>query len=346
MLEPTQLDERKQRILKAVVSDYTLTGIPVGSQVLAAKYFLALSSATIRNELADLVGTGYLQQPHTSAGRIPTDRGYRYFVDFLMQPEAAPVSIRRAVKQEFDNAPHQLEGILEKAAMVLAQITENVSLVTAPQVTEARIKHIDLVSLEAQSVLIILVLEGNLIKQQIVNLEHAISQEDLSHMAAMLNRKVRGQSAEELTARIVQLGADRVEQRRILERLLESIKNHQAQRQTVVLHDGVRNLLRHPEFVEVNRLEELLELIEQGAQMAGILQQVAFEKDVEIIIGRENTSTGLRECSLVLTTYKMADRVRGTVGVMGPTRMRYGQIVARVRLVSQMTSEALANLGN
>ncbi|GAC1481977.1 MAG: heat-inducible transcriptional repressor HrcA [Candidatus Dormibacteria bacterium] len=346
MLEPTQLDERKQRILKAVVSDYTLTGIPVGSQVLAAKYFLALSSATIRNELADLVGTGYLHQPHTSAGRIPTDRGYRYFVDFLMQPEAAPISIRRAVKQEFDNAPHQLEGILEKAAMVLAQITENVSLVTAPQVTEARIKHIDLVSLEAQSALIILVLEGNLIKQQIVNLEHAICQEDLSHMAAMLNRKVRGQSAEDLTARIALLGTDRVEQRRILERLVESIRNHQAQRQTVVLHDGVRNLLRHPEFVEVNRLEELLELIEQGAQMAGILQQVAFEKDVEIIIGRENTSTGLRECSLVLTTYKMADRVRGTVGVMGPTRMRYGQIVARVRLVSQMTSEALANLGN
>jgi len=221
-----------------------------------------------------------------------------------------------------------------------------VSLVTAPQVSEARIKHIDLVSLEAQSALIILVLEGNLIKQQIVNLERAISQEDLSRMAAMLNRKLRGQSAEELSARIGQLGTDRGEQRRILERLIESIKNHQVQGQTVVLHDGMRNLLRHPEFVEVNRLEELLELIEQGAQLAGILQQVAFEKDVEIIIGRENTSSGLRECSLVLTTYKMADRVRGTVGVVGPTRMRYGQIVARVRLVSQMTSDALANLGN
>ncbi|HEY8677418.1 MAG TPA: heat-inducible transcriptional repressor HrcA [Candidatus Dormibacteraeota bacterium] len=346
MLEPSQLDERKQRILKAVVSDYTLTGIPVGSQVLAAKYFLALSSATIRNELADLVGTGYLQQPHTSAGRIPTDRGYRYFVDFLMQPEAAPSAVRRAVKQEFEIAPHNLEGILEKAAMVLAQITENVSLVTAPETSESRIKHIDLVSLEAQSVLIILVLEGNLIKQQVVGLERPTTQDDLSRMAAMLNRKVRGQSANELTTRLSQLGPDRGEQRRILERLVDSIKSHQAQRQTVVLHDGFRNLLRHPEFVDVTRLEELLELIEQGAQLAGILQQVAFEKDVEVIIGRENTSSGLRECSLVLTTYKMADRIRGTVGVVGPTRMPYGQIVARVRLVSQMTSEALGNLGN
>ena len=261
MLEPTPLDERKQRILKAVVSDYTVTGVPVGSQVLAAKYFIALSSATIRNELADLVGTGYLQQPHTSAGRIPTDRGYRYFVDFLMAPEAATPGVRRTVRQAFESAPRSVDGILEKAAMVLAQVTENVSLVTAPEVSEARIKHVDLVSLEPQSVLIILVLEGNLIKQQVVHLERATTQDDLSRMAAMLNRKVKGQTADELSARLAALGPDRDEQRQIIERMVESISVHQAQRQTVVLHDGVRNLLRHPEFVEVSRLEELLELL-------------------------------------------------------------------------------------
>src|SRR5438270_8016037 len=160
MLEPTPLDERKQQILKAVVSDYTVTRVPVGSQVLEAKYFIALSSATIRNELADLVGTGYLQQPHTSAGRIPTDRGYRYFVDFLMAPEAATPGVRRTVRQEFESAPRSVDGILEKAAMVLAQVTENVSLVTAPEVSEARIKHVDLVSVAPQAVLSIHALEG------------------------------------------------------------------------------------------------------------------------------------------------------------------------------------------
>src|ERR1700704_5722085 len=317
MLEPTPLDERKQQILKAVVSDYTVTGMPVGSQGLAATSFIALSSATIRNELADLVGTGYLQQPHTSAGRIPTDRGYRYFVDFLMAPEAASPTIRRTVKQEFESAPRSVDGILEKAAMVLSQVTDNVSLVTAPEVSESRIKHIDLVSLEPQSVLIILVLEGNLIKQEVVHLERTTTQEDLSRMAAMLNQKVKGQTADELSGRLDLLGPDRAEQRRIIERLIESISTHQAQRQTVVLHDGVRNLLRHPEFVEVGRLEELMELLEQGAQLASILQQVEFEKDVEIIIGRENTSSGLRECSLVLTTYKMTDRFPGPSGGSG-----------------------------
>src|ERR1700731_1765477 len=198
MLEPTPLDERKQQILKAVVSDYTVTGVPVGSQVLAAKYFIALSSATIRNELADLVGTGSRQQPHPSAGGAPPDRGYRYFVDFLMEPEAASAAVRRTVKQAFETAPHSVEGILEKAAMILAQVTENVSLVTAPETSEARIKHIDLDSLEPQSVLIILVLEGNLIKQTVIRLQRETSQEDLSRMAAMLNLKVKGQTAEEL----------------------------------------------------------------------------------------------------------------------------------------------------
>src|SRR5260370_15449765 len=152
-------------------------------------------------------------------------------------------------------------------------------------------------------------------------------------MAAMLNLKVKGQTGGELSGRLELLGADKAEQRRIIERLIESITTHQAQRQTVVLHDGVRNLLRHPEFVEVGRLEELMELLEQGAQLASILQQVAFEQDVEIIIGRENTSSGLRERSLVLTTYKMADRIRGTIGVIGPTRIHYCQVVSRVRLV-------------
>src|SRR5947208_2107476 len=142
-----------------------------------------------------------------------------------------------------------------KQQILKAVVSENVSLVTAPEVSESRIKHIDLVSLEPQSVLIILVLEGNLIKQQVVHLERATIQEDLSRMAAMLNQKVKGQTADELSGRLDQLGPDRAEQRRIVERLIESITTHQAQRQTVVLHDGVRNLLRHPEFVEVGLLE-------------------------------------------------------------------------------------------
>jgi heat-inducible transcriptional repressor len=346
MEEQIPLANRKEQILRAVVSDYTVTGIPVGSQLLAAKYFVALSSATIRNELADLVGTGYLQQPHTSAGRIPTDRGYRYFVDFLMDQEAPPPNIRRAARQEFERAPRHLEGILELSAMVLAQITENVSLVTAPQTHESRIKHIDLVSLDPQSVLVILVLEGNLLRQEVLALPRPTSQDDLSKLASMLNREVRGGTGDDVRVRLDGLGPQQLEQRHILERISDSIRRYDSQRQTAVLHDGVRNLFRQPEFLDVSRLEELLELLEEGAQLSAALQRVAFEKDVEVIIGRENPSTELRECSLVLTTYRMSERARGTIGVIGSTRMRYGQVVARVRLVSQLTSEALERLAS
>src|SRR5256884_2486013 len=146
MLEPTPLDERKQQILKAVVSDYTVTGVPVGSQVLAAKYFIALSSATIRNELADLVGTGYLQQPHTSAGRIPSDRGYRYFVDFLMDMEPVPTRILGFIEEEIRQTPGDAQAVVEKVAMTTATVTDNASLVTSPHGPQARIKHVDLLS--------------------------------------------------------------------------------------------------------------------------------------------------------------------------------------------------------
>ena len=339
-----RMEARKQDILKAVVREFASSAVPVGSRALVSRHFVNLSSATIRNELAELVDLGYLEQRHTSGGRIPTDRGYRYFVDFLMAPEPVPSPVRRAVRQVFESAPKDLEAVLEKSAMVLAQVTDNVSLVTAPQASESRIKHIDLVSLEARSVLLILVLEGNVITQRIVALDRATSQEDLSRMAAMLNRKVRGQAVDEVSQRVNQLGPDRGEQRQILEQMMAAIKTLQAQRQTVVLHDGVRNLLRQPEFVEVHRLEELLELLEEGAQLAGVLQQVAFAKDIEIIIGRENAHSPLRECSLVLTTYRLAERPGGTIGVVGPTRMRYGQVVARLRLVSQAASEALGAL--
>src|SRR2546430_12270137 len=156
MMEATPLDERKQQILKAVVSDYTVTGVPVGSQVLAAKYFIALSSATIRNELADLVGTGYLQQPHTSAGRMPTDRGYRYFVDFLMDREPVPPDVEALIEGELRLPPADPQALLERVATTIATLTQNAAVVSAPHGPLARIKHLDLVSLEPGVVLIVL----------------------------------------------------------------------------------------------------------------------------------------------------------------------------------------------
>jgi len=176
------MENRKQEILRAVVHEFTSRAVPVGSQALQSRYFVNLSSATIRSELADLADLGYLSQPHTSAGRVPTDSGYRYFVDFLMDLEPIPDRIKAYIHDELEKAPADVEGLVERVAMTLAEVTQNASVASAPQGALARVKHLDLVSLEPRDVLLILLLEGNLLRQQVVNTTQPATQVQLTRL--------------------------------------------------------------------------------------------------------------------------------------------------------------------
>lgn len=345
MIPNTPLDPRKGKILKAVVADFTRTGVPVGSQSLAAHHRLALSAATIRNELADLVGFGYLLQPHTSAGRIPTDRGYRYFVDFLMDDVPVGAEVERVVHQHLDPPLPGWEAVLETVAMVLALVTETLALVTAPRLSESRLKHVDLVSMDPRTILVILVLEGNLLQQQVLRVKRSIEQEDLSRLAAKLNQEVRGHSATELAATRGRVRVSQEEQRTIMEHIIEAMRRQDSTQGTVILHDGLRNLLRQPEFSDPARLAEVLEILEEQRYLADVLQQVDQEQGLRMIIGRENVISQLRECSMAMTTYHVGERSRGTLAIIGSTRMRYGEVAARLRLVAEVGSEALARAG-
>src|SRR4030081_2080807 len=177
------MENRKQAILRAVVKEFTTSAMPVGSQALQSRYFVNLSSATIRSELADLADLGYLAQPHTSAGRVPTDSGYRYFVDFLMNLETIPDQVGSYIENELLRAPADVQGMVEKVAMTVAAVTQNASVASAPQGSEARVKHVDLVSLEPTEVLLILLLEGNLLRQQVLQVSQPATQAELSKMA-------------------------------------------------------------------------------------------------------------------------------------------------------------------
>ncbi|HKC19425.1 MAG TPA: HrcA family transcriptional regulator, partial [Candidatus Dormibacteraeota bacterium] len=181
------MENRKQSILRAVVHEFTTSAVPVGSQALQSRYFVNLSSATIRSELADLTDLGYLTQPHTSAGRLPTDSGYRYFVDFLMDLEPIPDRVQGFIAEEMRKAPADVQGMVERVAMTLASVTQNASVASAPQGSLARIKHLDLVSLEPKEVLLILLLEGNLLRQQVVETTEPATQAHLTKLAARLN---------------------------------------------------------------------------------------------------------------------------------------------------------------
>ena len=185
------LDARKEQILEAVVADYTATGVPVGSHALAL-HLASWSAATIRNELATLVEVGYLLQPHTSAGRVPSDRGYRYYVDFLMQEEGLPGGVRRQLEPRLAVMPADIEGILELSAQVLARAVDALSIVTGPQARSVAVKHLDLVSLDPGHALLILVLDGNLIRQHPMALSRTVDQEELSRIAGALNEELVG----------------------------------------------------------------------------------------------------------------------------------------------------------
>ena len=306
------MENRKQAILRAVVNEFTTSAVPVGSQALQSRYFVNLSSATIRSELAELADLGYLTQPHTSAGRVPTDSGYRYFVDFLMDLEPIPDRVRAFIHDELTAAPADVQGLVERVAMTVASVTQNASVASAPQGTLARIKHVDLVSLEPNEVLLILLLEGNLLRQQVVSTTQPATQAQLSKLGARLNGSLAGRASDE--ARRHYDSAPLGLEKELLGRVIAVLDLYEKGSESLVVHDGVRNLLR----------------------------QLIGNSDLQIVIGSENASSQLQGCAVVLTTYGPSDRLKGVLGVIGPTRMAYSQTVAHLRSVARSASDRMA----
>jgi heat-inducible transcriptional repressor len=337
------MENRKQSILRAVVHEFTTSALPVGSQALQSRHFVNLSSATIRSELAELSDLGYLTQPHTSAGRVPTDSGYRYFVDFLMDLEPIPDRVKSFIADEMRAAPADVEGMVERVAMTVAAVTQNASVASAPQGSQARVKHVDLVSLEPKEVLLILLLEGNVLRQQVVNVTQGATQAQLTKLAAKLNASLCGRASDEARRHYddAPLGLEK----ELLGRVIAVLDIYEKGSESLVVHDGVRNLLRQPEFAESSRLQQVLEVLEETRYLTVLLRQLIGDSDLQIVIGSENTSSQLQGCAVVLTSFGPTDRLKGVVGVIGPTRMAYSQTVARLQAVARGASDRMAELG-
>jgi heat-inducible transcriptional repressor len=317
--------------------------MPVGSQALQSRYFVNLSSATIRSELAELSDLGYLTQPHTSAGRMPTDSGYRYFVDFLMDLEKVPERVSAFITEELRTAPNDVQGMVEKVAMTVAAVTQNASVASAPHGSQARIKHLDLVSLEPKEVLLILLLEGNLLRQQVVNVSQPASQVHLTTIGNRFNAGLTGRGSDEVRGQYetAALGLEK----ELLGRIVNVLDLYEKGSEGLVVHDGVRNLVRQPEFAESSRLQQVLEVLEETRYLTMLLRQLIGDSDLQIVIGSENSSSQLRGCAVVLTTYGPSNRLKGVLGVIGPTRLDYSQTVARLQAVARGASERMADLG-
>jgi len=334
-----QLTERQRLILALVIHTYTETAQPVGSQALIERYKLDTSSATIRNDMVELTDAGYLRQPHTSAGRVPTEEGFRYFVRQLMGQTELPMNTRRTITHQFYQAGRDVNRWMRLAASVLAHQSQAASLVTSPRPDSARFKHLSLISTHGRQVLMVMVWSGGEVRQQMLTLAEPVSQEQLSAAASRITQLCQGKNAEGIAATRGQF--DALEQD-MLKLVSEDLERAQQQLSGEVYRDGLTNVLTEPEFAESESVRKALRVLEERSLLDDLLSRTVLNSgmdDVQVLIGGEGTWEELRDCSVVLARYGAPGLVTGALGVLGPTRMAYGRTVAAVRFVSGLLSD-------
>lgn len=337
---PAELTSRQQIILGLVVREYIATAQPVGSRALEG-LGLGVSSATIRAEMGLLEELGYLTHPHTSAGRVPTERGYRYFVERLMRESQLPVEEQRMIRHQFHQVGVDLEQWMRLAASVLARASESAAVVTSPRTEFCRLKHVELIALHETMALLIVVLEGGIVRQQMLALEEPSNQETLSQIANRLNDQCSGRTAMRVAACRPSLGAS---EQRILGVVVEIMKRVDDQKNMHLYRDGLVNILHQPEFSEGDSARQIVQVLEDRTSLEQLLTEMLEVGGVQVIIGGEGRWRDLRECSLVVAPYGVSGTATGALGVMGPMRMPYSRAISTVRYVATLMSDLFAEL--
>ncbi|HUV28237.1 MAG TPA: heat-inducible transcriptional repressor HrcA [Anaerolineales bacterium] len=338
------LGERQKLILALVIRDYINNAQPVGSKTLVDKYGLPFSPATVRNEMVALTEIGFLHQPHTSAGRVPTEEGYRYFVRQLMGQTDLAAQTKRMITHQFYQAGQDIDHWLRLAASILAHQSQAASIVTAPYPEKARFKHVEMISTIGRQVLMVLVLSGGDIRQQVLTLAEQVAQEILSVTAAQLNQLCSGMGKASIAALIPQMGA--LEQD-ILNLIVDEMNRSGALLDGEVYRDGLTNVLAEPEFAEADSARRALKVFEERAFLQDLIASTILTSNVggvHVLIGGEGNWDELRECSIILSRYGVPGLATGTLGVLGPIRMSYGHSISTVRFVADLLSNLVVEL--
>ncbi|MBE5945730.1 MAG: heat-inducible transcription repressor HrcA [Lachnospiraceae bacterium] len=326
-----ELDERKKKILKAIIANYLETGEPVGSRTISKYTDLNLSSATIRNEMADLEELGYIVQPHTSAGRIPTDKGYRFYVDNLMEEKEEVEEVKSSLLERVD----RMELLLKQVAKVLAYNTNYATMVTAPNYNKT-VKFIQLSQVDIDNLLAVIVVEGNIIKNQMIRVDVALDNEDVLKFNILLNTFLQGASLEDINLEMIQAMKKQAgEYEGILDQIFQGIVDaiHEA-KELEIYTSGATNILKYPELGDISKTSELLEKFEDKTELTHILEETAGREDnagIQVYIGDEAPMQDMQDCSLVTATYKMPEGATGTIGIIGPKRMDYKKVVSTLK---------------
>jgi len=338
------ISERQKLVLALVIRDHIETAQPVGSMRLVNRYNLDFSSATVRNDMVALTDMGFLRQPHTSAGREPTEKGYRYFVRQLMGQTDLPVTTKQTIAHQFYQAGHDVDRWMRLAASVLAHHSQAASLVTAPHSEQSRFKHLELISTMGRQVLMVLVLGGGDIRQQMLSLAEPVTQELLSQTAQRINELCQDLTPAGITALPEQLNALEMD---IVKLILEEMERSQKVLAGEVYRDGLAQVLAEPEFAETESARKALRVFEERAFLEDLLSRTLTTANVggvQVLIGGEGTWEELSECSMVLARYGVPGLATGMLGVLGPIRMAYGQSISTVRFIAGLLSDLVVDL--
>lgn len=336
-----ELDDRKKRILNAIIQNYQETGEPVGSRTISKYTDLNLSSATIRNEMADLEEMGLIVQPHTSAGRIPTDQGYRLYVDSLMEDKQREVAeIKDFMVQRVD----RLEELLKQLARFLAANTNYATMISAPSTSRSKVKFLQLSRMAGEKLLVTVVLEGNIVKNTILELEHAMTDDDILSLSFNLNNTLNGLSMAEINLGMISklketagINADVVE--KVLDAVADTINR---EGEVPIYTSGATNIFKYPELTADGGASEIIGTLEEKEELSRLLTSSLNgdeKQGIQVYIGGETSVQSMKDCSVVTATYELQNGLQGTIGIVGPKRMDYGKVLSTLQnVMAQMDS--------
>ncbi len=334
-----ELDTRKQGILRAIVDAHVYSAEPVGSETLAHRTRLGLSSATLRLEMAALEEMGYLSHPHTSAGRIPTDRGYRFYVDSILDEENRVPEEGARFRRRFLALRRDTSRVVEELARALATATNYASVVATPRPDHRIFKHLHFIPVASTKALVVIVTNAGVIEGKTLEFPEPLEPEELDRLSRIVNQRLEGSLLAEITDELLAEIVEAAWHQQILRQLSRWLRKHLPSGDPHVVIEGTANILKQPEFQDVRAAQHVLSALEREEVVADLLRE-APDQEIWIRIGSENRHEDLRGCSVVVAAYKVGDEGVGALGIVGPTRMKYGKVISLVRYLATHLSDA------
>ena len=338
-----RLDERKYLILQAIIDDYIMTAMPVGSRTISRKAGVGYSPATIRNEMSDLEELGYLDQPHTSAGRVPSNKAYRLYVDHLMKTVKLSPDERERMHEHLVDKSKRVENVIRSAADVLSDATKYTSVIVAPKLGTLRIKHVQLVPVADRTALMIIVTSAGIVKDAVIRVPEGLDADDLYSISRMLTQKLADKPLEAVRQAFSEMLRNAEQSRKLLGETLSVIeqKLENGGDASDVVIGGSANLLEYPEYSDVNKARNFLAVLESKDTVRRLLSRDGG-MEITIRIGPENQMPELNDCSIVTASYRVGDHSSGTLGIIGPTRMNYNRVISVLDFMGRALSDVLS----